>query len=112
MEREFDESKVKRDEIGRFAKMSAKSISKTIRQEIGEHKYIEAVNGRVPYDTLTTKQWRLWYEEQTQRDKSYLLGEVEERRLVNIEGIFVLTNGTFSKPSVEFEKFAEWGLIR
>ena len=43
----------------------------------------------------------MWYNEQTQREKSYLLCEYSERRMVNIEGIFVLTTGTFEKPKVE-----------
>ena len=43
----------------------------------------------------------MWYNEQTQREKSYLLCEYSERRMVNIEGIFVLTTGTFENPKVE-----------
>lgn len=97
----FDEAKVKRDKLGRFAEMSSKEISDTIRHEIGNHRYIEAVNDRVPFNSLSSNQWRLWYQEQTQREKSYLLGQNEERRFVNVEGVFVLTNGSFSKPKVE-----------
>lgn len=97
----FDESKVKRDKLGRFAEMSSKEISDTIKQEIGHHRYIEAVNDRVPFNSLTSNQWRLWYQEQTQREKSYLLCEHSERRFVNVEDVFVLTNGSFDKPKVE-----------
>ena len=98
---EFDESKHKRDELGRFAQMSAKEISNEIKIEIGEHKYIEAKNNRVPISSLTSTQWRLWYQEQTQREKSYLLGEYSERRIVDVEGIFILTSGDFDSPKVE-----------
>lgn len=101
MAREFDESKVKRDRLGQFAEMSAKEISGTIKQEIGDHKYIQAVNGRVSHNALTENQWRLWYQEKTQKEKSFLLDKIDERRLVNVEGIFVLTGGTFSEPIVE-----------
>ncbi len=97
----FDESKVKRDKMGRFAEMSSKEISDTIKQEIGGHRYIEAVNDRVPFNSLTSNQWRLWHQEQTQREKSYLLEKYQERRFVNVDGIFILTTGTFSKPKVE-----------
>ena len=76
MPKEFDESKVKRDRLGRFAEMSSKEISDTIRQEIGGHLYIPAVNGNVSRNALTSNQWRLWYKEQTQREKSYLIGEI------------------------------------
>lgn len=101
MQKEFDESKHKRDELGRFAKMSAKEISNELREEFGFHRYIEAVRGRVPQNALTQKEWALWYEEQTQRDKSYLLNKYSTRRIVNIEGKFVLTSGTFVHPKVE-----------
>lgn len=97
----FDESKHKRDELGRFAKMSASEISTELREEIGDHRYIEAVGGRVSQNALTQKQWALWYQEQTQREKSYLLNEYSARRFVNIEGNFILTSGTFVKPKVE-----------
>ena len=101
MKKQFDESKHKRNELGRFAEMSASEISNAIKQEIGEHDFIIAKNGRVKYEALTPKQWSLWYSEQTQREKSYLLCEHSERRMVNVEGIFILTNGTFVKPKVE-----------
>lgn len=101
MKKPFDESKHKRDALGRFAEMSAREISDIIKQEIGEHKLIVAKNDRVQHDALTARQWRLWYSEQAQREKSYLLGEYSERRMVNIEGIFVLTTGTFENPKVE-----------
>ena len=101
MPKEFDESKVKRDRLGRFAEMSSKEISDAIRQEIGGHLYIPAVNGNVSRNALTSNQWRLWYKEQTQREKSYLIGEIGERRFVNVEGIYVLTTGSFDKPEVE-----------
>ena len=101
MKKQFDESKHRRDSLGRFAEMSATEISNAIKQEIGEHDFIIAKNGRVKYEALTPKQWRLWYSEQTQREKSYLLCEHSERRMVNVEGIFILTNGTFEKPKVE-----------
>ena len=101
MKKQFDENKHKRDELGRFAEMSASEISNAIKQEIGEHDFIIAKNGRVKYEALTPKQWSLWYSEQTQREKSYLLCEHSERRMVNVEGIFILTNGTFVKPKVE-----------
>ena len=97
----FDESKVKRDSLGRFAEMTAKEISNEIKIEIGSHKLIIATKGRVPRSALTSNQWRLWYQEQTQREKSYLLCEIEDRRFVDIEGVFVLTNSSFDKPEVE-----------
>lgn len=101
MKKQFDESKHRRDELGRFAEMSAKEISNTIKQEIGEHKYIVSKNGRVPYDALTRRQWGVWYDEQSKREKYYLLGEYGERRFVYIDDVFILTDGTYEHPTVE-----------
>ena len=42
--KEFDESKHKRDKLGRFAKMSARELSEELKQEIVERETLKQVN--------------------------------------------------------------------
>ena len=101
--REFDESKHKRNKLGRFAKMSAKDIAAEIFYEVDDNPLFYYANrrGRVKKDVLSQNEWRIWYEDQNNEEKMYLLNKQSLRRFVRINDKYVLTSGTYVRPKVE-----------
>ena len=103
MKSKFDESKHKRDKLGRFAKMSTIELAKEIAIELDNAKlFLPSKNGRIRKDVLSQKEWQLWYENQNNQEKSYLLNKVTLRRIVEIGDKLIFTKGKFVNPQVEF----------